>query len=90
MNGADKRRERLQAAFDHASLRFRRENAHAAVVIAELVDQHGASYRPRADANRLSIAGVASSCTWSADMGLLQNWLNTAALRLMQPVGGDR
>lgn len=89
MSAAD-RRERLQVAFEHATIRYRRENADASVVIAELIEHHGATYRPRWDTNRLSVAGVSSSCTWSADKGLLQNWLDTAGLRLMQLAGGTQ
>jgi len=85
MPGTALRRQRLQAAFDHASERFRRDDAKAAIVIAELVEKHGAIYRAGRDPNRLSVAGVAASCTWSADTGLLQNWIRTAAVRLMIP-----
>lgn len=83
MPAAEQKRRRLQAAFDYANHAFKVDQVDAATVIANLVRDHRATYRPRGDSNRLSCGGASSSCTWSADHGLLQNWLKTAGLRLM-------
>lgn len=75
-------REKLQAAASLVGDKLRAEVAPAAI-IAELVEKHGATHRTRWDGNRLSVAGVAATCTWSADKGLLDNWRKTATVRLM-------
>lgn len=75
-------RAKLQAACDLVAKR-KRDGAAPMSVIGELMRDHGASYDRRLDANRLRVAGVASSCTWSKDSGLLDNWTKTATLRLM-------
>jgi hypothetical protein len=78
-------RQQLQAAMDLVLKRLG-EKAAPAEIIAELVRDHGATYDPRGDAARLRCAGVASSCTWSRDVGLLDNWRRTAMNRLMVEV----
>lgn len=79
----EQKRRKLQAAFDYANKAFKRDGARADTVIAGLAIHHGAKWKPRWDASRLSCAGVTATCTWSKDEGLLRNWLNTAGLRLM-------
>lgn len=54
-----------------------------------LVSEHGAKFRAGvADAYRLSLAGVSSSCT-SGEWGLMSNWL-TAARRKLANLAGER
>jgi hypothetical protein len=76
-------RAKLQAACDFvaASLRM---GMKADEIIARLCSGYGATFSQRYDGNKLRCAGVAASCTWSADTGLLDNWRKTATTRLMQ------
>lgn len=74
-------REKLQAVCNLIADR-QRAGVDAAAIVAELVRDHGARYDTRWDANRLRVAGISASCTWSKDAGLLSNWSKTATLRL--------
>jgi hypothetical protein len=84
-------REKMQAACDLVAKRLG-ERVEAAAIIAELVEKHGGTHRPSWDVNRLRVAGVASSCTYSPDVGLLDNWRRNATVRLMgaQPEDGGQ
>jgi len=60
----------------------RRGDHDPARIIAELVRDHGATFR-RGDPHRLRAGGVVASCTWSDGSGLLHNWVSTASMRLI-------
>lgn len=74
---------KLQAAFDYVS-KLTRARVAPAAIIDGLVTNHGAAHRTRYDGSRLSCAGVVSTCTFSPDKGLLENWTKTASLRLVK------
>ncbi|WP_010185984.1 hypothetical protein [Sphingomonas sp. PAMC 26605] len=74
---------KLQAAFDYVG-KLTRARVAPATIIDGLVANHGAAHRTRWDGSRLSCAGVVSTCTFSPDKGLLENWTKTASLRLMK------
>lgn len=78
----DAQRGKLQAACDFVSASLRME-MKADEIIARLCSGYGATLTVRYDGNKLRCAGVAASCTWSADTGLLDNWRKTATVRLM-------
>lgn len=73
---------KLIAATDYVG-KLTRAGVPAGTIIDGLVANHGATYRNRYDGSRLSCAGVVSTCTFSPDKGLLENWTKTATLRLM-------
>ena len=52
-------------------------HAAARVIVQELVKDHGARLSTPLGGFRLSMAGVAASCT-SGESGLLTNWINAA------------
>jgi hypothetical protein len=83
MTPVDRQRARLQAACDFvaASLRMGME---AGEIIDRLCSGYDGKLSVRYDGNKLRVAGVAASCTWSADAGLLENWRKTATVRLME------
>ena len=76
-------REKLQAAADMVAT-MRRERADDGDIIAALVRRYGAIHNDRREPYTLRVAGVASSCTWSRDHGVLANWIRTATVRLAQ------
>ncbi|MDX5984665.1 hypothetical protein [Sphingomonas echinoides] len=82
MSAIDLKRQKLIAAADYVG-KLTRAGVPAATIIDGLVANHGATYRTRYDGSRLSCAGVVSTCTFSPDKGLLENWTKTATLRLM-------
>lgn len=73
---------RLEAAKDAADAMLK-QGADATDVIAALVVDHRASFRAGADTNRLRVAGVAATCTWSKGAGLLEAWRRLATLRIV-------
>lgn len=75
-------REKLQAAWDWATAQLQAGEAPVDV-IAGLQQDHGATYKLRPCTNSLRCAGVAATCTWSPDAGLLKAWCNNASLKLM-------
>lgn len=77
-----RQREKLQAAADYVSAHKGR--VAAATIILGLISMHGATRKLRPTTNTLRCAGVAGSCTWSTDTGLLDSWLKNAAVRLAQ------
>ncbi len=72
---------KLQAAADYVSLKLR-EGVASAEIITGLVAIHGASYATDRDPYRLRVAGVAATCTWSRDHGLLDAWRRNATRHL--------
>lgn len=75
----------LSAAWDRATA-LRRELADDDAVIAEMVADHGATFRRplqrhSSDAFLFRLGGVSSTCTGSAS-GALRNWLRLASLKL--------
>lgn len=79
-------RKRLKAAWEVVAA-ARRDNTPAEGVIALLEKEHAAKRRQAGGAYHLRCAGVASSCTWSRDKGLLDGWYRNASLRLIQVDG---
>ncbi|SFR86833.1 hypothetical protein [Sphingomonas jatrophae] len=74
--------ERLRAAVEFVQSE-RQAKRSADTIIAGLVERYGARHRSTGQEHQLRAAGVASSCTWSRDEGLLTNWERTAGLRLI-------
>lgn len=58
------------------------KNTDAAEILAGLVKHHGAVIRDQASTNSIRCAGVAASCTWSRDKGLLKAWRKNATIKL--------
>ena len=76
-------RRLLNAASDcvHAGIRAGKDPA---AIIADLVAEHGAMFRPNwNNTNLLLCCGVRASCTWSRDAGLLKAWRRNSTMRLM-------
>lgn len=82
MGEIDLKRQKLVAATDYVG-KLTRAGVPAATIIDGLVANHGATYSTHYYGSRLSCAGVVSTCTFSPDKGLLENWTKTATLRLM-------
>jgi hypothetical protein len=80
---SEAQRSKLQAASDYIGRR-KREEATPADIINGLQLNFGATVDLRRDPYKLRLAGVAASCSWSKDAGLLENWRKTATVRLMQ------
>ncbi|AJP72952.1 hypothetical protein [Sphingomonas hengshuiensis] len=76
------RRQKLQAAYDYV-VEQQRADTPADAIIAHLVAAHGARHRPNWETNRLTVAGVTSTCTSDAGVQLLRNWARNASLRLI-------
>lgn len=75
-------RARLEAAKDEADTMMQ-QGRQPIEIIVQLVHEHGAIVR-RGDPNRLRCCGVAASCTWSVNSGLLEAWRKNATLRIMK------
>lgn len=58
-------------------------------IIQRLIAGHGATRRCSPQTNVLRVAGVATSCTWSRDQGLLDGWRRLAARKILQLEGKD-
>lgn len=70
-----------------AADRLRRGDTHFGV-IQKLEGAFGATVKSSSGTNVLRCAGVAASCTWSKDHGLLNAWQKNATLKLAEPIGG--
>ncbi len=82
MASPEQKRAKLQAAAVYVD-EHKRAGVPAEQILAGLVEHHGARLRPHWQTNRLSCAGVTSTCTYSAGAPLLDNWKLTATVRLM-------
>jgi hypothetical protein len=71
---------RLQKAADFV-LEQLGKKVPAQVIIGKLVNEHGAIYR-RGDPNRLRVAGLQVTCTWSDTDGLLAAWKGKATIKI--------
>lgn len=78
----DRQRDKLRSACDRVAKMLQLKSTPAEIIDA-LVRDHGATYSTMSDGYKLRCAGVAASCTWSRDAGLLNNWRKTATTRLM-------
>ena len=75
-------RERLQRIADFIAEQIM-AGTKSPRIIDQLVGQFGATFKPGASTNILRAGGVAASCTWSEDQGLLDAWRRLATIRLM-------
>lgn len=73
-------RARLLAASEFVLAELGKKTSAADIISG--LDNHRAHYR-RGDPNILRVAGVAVSCTSSADVGLLGYWRKAAMSRIM-------
>jgi hypothetical protein len=73
--------DRLQAAADFVAAELR-NGAQPMGIIGGLMRDHGASYSTASSTNTLRCAGVAGTCTWSAETGLVDSWRRNAIARL--------
>lgn len=76
-------RERVQAAFDFI-MEERRLGSAPNTIIAALRKDHSFTLKLHPWTNGLRGAGVAVSCTWSEDEGLIDAWLRLATRRLSE------
>lgn len=77
---------RLQAATG-CVLEGRHAGDNAETIVQRLIAEHGATRRCSPSTNVLRVAGVATSCTWSKDEGLLNGWRRLAARKILQLEG---
>lgn len=64
-----------------------REGASYPTIVNRLIHEHGATVKTSPSTNSLRVAGVVTSCTWSADKGLIDGWRRLANRRILRLQG---